>query len=674
VPDCFAEAPNGILLVTNGVDAALRWDGYQPAAEPAGIVAPTQALTLSSSGSGTLSGTYFAYLRFVDRDGNVSDLSPISASFTVANKLTITYDNVTTTTDPKVVRRQVLRNTDGQVRTFYVDLDTTDLVSSSMSTSKTDDELSVRTEVPVLNDDGTPAASVHAQPPSYKRIPAHHLDRMFLAGEVVYAEGMAQVTFGGLTVRGVGTEWPSTFAGRYLHVTGGDKAYQVSSVDVATQTLTLSQSYMGPTDEFGVYAVRAAPGERRTVWYSEAGLPESWPAVNVLTLQEDGDEITGLMQKGSFVYFLERRHVYRLTFQEDPALDGAIFLASNRGCVNDRCWVVVDDVAYCLDEAGVHAFGGNADPRALSPPIQDVFEEFSDAEFKVNWPAYRYFHAAHFPDEEVIRWFVCMGGQYLPKHAIAFHYRSGDYWIEEYPVPIASSTRGAFARSGQTFLGGEARKVWALGRHSLDGAEPGAGTTRGTVTSAGLLSLTDSTAAFAGSRLVGSPVAIVAGRGKGQSRVIAAASATTLTLTQPWGVKPDATSEYQVGAIGWRWKSKVFRLADRDGNSARRTELLFKPVADEQAADLRVYYNHAADPEEWRKTRTADDDNGIACTDGDPDLVVDLAKPSGFVQKRLEANREHHADGARFQQVELRGYTSRSPFVLYQIIIDGAAG
>ncbi len=62
----------------------------------------------------------------------------------------IEYTDVPVPTDPKVVRKQILRNTDGQFTTFYVDVDTTDLAGTSFSTDNTDEDLGFTTGIPLL--------------------------------------------------------------------------------------------------------------------------------------------------------------------------------------------------------------------------------------------------------------------------------------------------------------------------------------------------------------------------------------------------------------------------------------------------------------------------------------------------------------------------------------------
>ena len=86
------------------------------------------------------------------------------------------------------------------------------------------------------------------------------------------------------------------------------------------------------------------------------------------------------------------------------------------------------------------------------------------------------------------------------------------------------------------------------------------GTVKSTVTSATAGTLTDSGAAFrtAGDGLMGCNVFITEGTGTGQTREITSNTATALTLASNWTTTPDATSEYQVGAIPVRMHSGEF--------------------------------------------------------------------------------------------------------------------
>ena len=668
MPDSQVTTPEGLLLMANGIDPMLRWDGATDI-QPAGMLPPATAMTLSASGSGPLEGTYYAYMRFVDALGNYSNLSPLSGPLVLNGAEEIVYSNVPQPTQPKVVRRQILRNTDGQASVFYVDIDVNDVTSTSFISTQDDTDLATGLAQPLLDSSGNLLGNTFNPPPAHKAVLGMCLDRMFASVEVEYTQGCVVVSFGSFTVQGIGTEWPTSFAGRYLYVANAFQNYEIASVNVATQVITLVNSYGDVSGSYSLYSIRPAPAERRLVYYSNAGQPEAWPVTQALSLQDDGDEITGLMPKGSFIFFLERRHIYRFTFQDDPATDGYVFLQTNRGCVNNRCWVIVDQAAYLMDESGVYKYAG-AEIEPLSAAIQDLFEpEDADSLYKINWAAESYFHCVYFPGQNVVRWFVALSGSRYPRHALCLELGQTRWWIEEYPVPICGSVLGRFAGKPRVLLGGPAGGVFLFGEGQLDQARPGP-TLRSTATSAGTLTLTDATAVF-DSSLVGCPITIVSGTGRDQQRIIAAVTPTQLTLVQPWLVIPDSTSVYQIGGIQWRFRTKLWRYHDDDEEMARRLELLFEPCASPTEIEVRLYQDRNPDAVLWGGTTSQADYNGFSTIANDEVLLGDLTRKNGFLQKRLDGFKDLYADGPRFMQLILSGVTNEDILRIYSMTVDG---
>lgn len=748
MPQSITVMPEGRVLIANGMQPMLRWDGLSTTCETAGVAPPPTACALAGSGQGGIIGDYEAYVRFVDQYDNVSDLSPVSAKVTIestskaitnatgdapikitsaAHGLTtgatvkvsgvggvtsansiwlitvvdpdnftldgsdgfaetytsggtwasgvsaVNYSNVPVPQEGKVVRRQILRNTDGQFTTFYVDVDSTDLVSTTLTGTNDDNILSVQEAVPLLDTNGLPFADAHGVPPNHKKALAGILDRVFAAGEVNYTEGNVSVAFGSPTVTGIGTEWTESFPGRFLYVRGATQSYEVKSIDTVKQVITLTGNYLDSTNAFANYAIRPAPAEARLVYYSEAGQSESWPVTNAISVDADGDEITGLMVVGSFLYITERRHIYRFTFQDNPALDGRVFLGTaSRGVINHRCWVAVEENIFCLDEQGIHAFDGGDQSEPISTAIQDIFR-FAQSPYEINWAASDFFHCLHYPPQETVRWFVALSGHYLPRHALAYNYRLKRWWIEEFAHPVGCSLRGNKDGRSVAYLGADSGRILAYWTNTLDGPDATAGTVRGTVTAATLLSLTDSTGSFASSGLVGSPVVIVDGTGIDQLRRIVKVVGQTLYLDRPWLKLPDTTSVYQIGGIPWQWRSPWFRYVVSEEQTERRLELIWEPTTETATARLRLYLD-TDDPKNavaWKTAYTANDANGVRSDPNSTDLVFDLTKQSGFAQKRLDSRRETYIDGPRFMTVDLRGVTNLDEVVIDQLTIDG---
>lgn len=758
ITDCYAETPLSELLIADGMNPMKIWDGLKAAPIDAGLVAPEDSLTIDrSTDPGAIFGVYSAFTRYVDENGNVSSLSPISttiqaekaggtitdASYSTPIQITtsgahglstghivlieglvgafaangtweitvtgadtftldgsigdsaytsggtwrsgveeILYTDVPVPTSPKVVRKQILRNTDGQAITYYVDVDTTDLNTTSFSSSLVDEVLRTQTAVPLLGENGEILANANNPPPDYMTAIAHHLDSMFAAVNRVYSDGAVKVTNGSTTVEGIGTEWTAALAGRQLLVNGATAIYEIDSVNVAAQTLTLTEAYDDSTAPYSAYGIRPASALEKNVQYSLPGFPQSWLITNSFEVQQDGDRLTGLMQKGSFVYIIEYRHIYKFTYQENPAVDGFCFLCCERGCINNRCWVQVESNTYMLDRAGVHIFSGGQESEPLSSPIQLIFQTLAESNYVINWTAEKLFHAAHFPQEEVVRWFVSMGSNLKPRHAIAVNYRTKRWWIEEYPRPMTASCLGAIGPARVVFLGSEAAKTLIAGVGNLDGIDRNAGVLAGSVTDADLASLTDASVGAFPEGVVGLTVTITGGKGKLQTRTIHATTGGRLEVTLPWAIIPDSTSTYQVGGIFYRFRSQSFDWAETPEESDRKLGVFFESGEENNNAFLRQYRNSDTAPYVWQIDTAGRTNEGISAKRGDAELVLDLSEaarvdqrgrrlPTGYSQIRLADHKDENIDGFREWSFEILGAAGPAGAAFFRFLVDG---
>lgn len=750
----FAETDLGVVLIVDGINAMQRWDALTSSPELAGLVAPITAPTLgvSAPGAGAIVGTYTSYLRFVDRLGYVSNLSPISNSFspqkaggnvtgatfaapivitsaahglvtgaivkvmdvggnTSANNTwtvtvvdannfsldgssgnadylgagtwtsgvdTLVYTNVQTMSDPKVVRRQILRNTDGQTDTYYVDVDTTDLVSTTFSSTQIDDLLAAGIAVPILDDDGLPLANAHGVPPTSFTSITPHLTRIFGTGQLDVDDGSCVVTNGSATVQGMGTAWKTGLTGRFLNVKGATQTYEISNINETLQTLTLTVVYADTTEKFAEYTIRPAPAQRRLVYYTPAGEPESWPATFALQIQEDGDDISGTMARGSFLYVLEKRHIYKLTFQNDPAKDGAIFLAANRGSINARSWAIVDNDAYMLDEYGIWKFDSTGQVDSLSTDIQELFRPNSLYHFHVNWKAFKSFFCVVSRPQETVRWFICLEGDDLPRHSLAYNYRLKRWWIEKWPFKVGAGLAAHINNVPYTLLSGENNKTFVIWFGTTDIAQPANGTIRGSVTDWSLTSITDSTANFSTSGIgsvLNAPITVVYGGGKSQQRRVVDATTTKITLDYPLTVgletsSGDLPSVYQIGGVNWEWRSTWMRLGQAEMEVDRSIEILFETSAKTGTFDYLLNQDFQG-AEIQGKTKSSEDGGGAETIKGFSERIIDLTKSSGVVQIQMPRTREGFSDGTRYNQIALSGSTNEDVVAIYEIIITG---
>lgn len=679
-PLSFAIAPNGYVYMAHGRGPMMKWDGLSNQAFTAGVEPPSTPLVLTASiAAGTMNGTYQAYVRFVDRDGNISAASPISNSITLVNKSFLIFGSVPQPTDPKVTRRQILRHTNGNTTVFYIEIDTQDISSTSFTTNLSDTLLQARLKVDPPELVGVQAPAV---PSPHKPFVVLYQDRLFAAGEAPLSQGHLSVTFGSTAATGVGVTFPDHLAGQLLYIQGHNRTYQIDTTLDGSATLPLTETYKGQTDPFALYEIRQQPSARLTVNFSAIDTTggakyDSWPQENGLTIEANGDEITGLAVAHSFLYIFQRRHTYRLTYGTNPLTDGSVFLAARRGCINNRCWVYIEDTLYALDEKGVYAFSRGEGVVELSTPIQNVFWPHDPFVFRrINWNTGKccnLFHAHHFQPEGVIRWFVTLDSEVFPRHAICLHYSSKRWWLEEYPFPIAAST--SLREPEFPALGGAAGRIYSFKDSSLDCVTAKEDeTTRGTVTSATFDSLTDALATFPSS-LAGKPLSIVSGRGAGQQRIIASQSSTTLRVDWPWLIVPDSTSVYQLGGVPWNYRSGWQRWGNMDGKQMpRRIEVIFRPAAEPATVSMRLYLDNRTTPEinarDWPPSLTEAD--GLTMVKDGTDMLIDLTRAVGYVQIPLEGGADNRIGRGDFVQFELDGVSADDEIGIHGVRMEGA--
>lgn len=599
---------------------------------------------------------------------------------------TIAYTSVDVPTDPKVTIRQILRSTANQATTFYVDVETEDMGATSFNSTRDDDELAAQTAQALLDENGDPLADIHLPPPQSKIAIVNHQDRLWYMGEEDYNAGSCKVTNTSVTVVGVGTDWVEALEGREFHCTDAAKVYIVSTVNEDAQTLTLTEAYESATNNFATYAIRSNSFDAKNVLFSEPGLPESLGAVveneqtgvgfaNSQPIRQNGDRITGGYASGPYLYVLEEKHVHRIMFGDDPLIDGGVFPASERGCVNKRCHAITDDRSFMLDEFGCHVFDPDGS-KPISMQIQEIFRPQSRSQWRINWRARKHFHSVIHEQQDTVRWFVALSGCSRPKHALAYNYALERWWIEQYPRQITSSCVGRINGIPVVFVGSDARTVatlWQGTQDFVDSSKPG--TKRGTVTSSTVTTITDSTAAF-GADVVGAQLYIVDRTGRGQQRRIVARTATMLTVNYPWIIQPSATepaSVYQIGGVSWQWRSKRFALPESPTTRNTGFTLLFEPQTNPCGMDVQVFHDFSKAAIEWYNPMTSEQGDGVRTERGITQFTCDLTDERGYLGKSFPRKLAGGFSGPRYAAVNLSGTTNGEPVVIYELGLQGMA-
>ena len=589
----------------------------------------------------------------------------------------LTYSNVQAVTDRRVVTRQILRNKFGDATVFYVDVETTDLTSTSFTSYKTDEELT--TAVPLQDANGFDLNVIrHGEPPNQKRAIASFLNRIFLAVNHVSTSGEVTATNASLSMVGEDAFFRTVYDGRTLSPVAATNTrnYLIDSLNVSSQTLTNTETYTGSTANGISYGLQTAPPDDLTIYFSELDDAESWNVLNGLTIErvERDGLMTGLCPLVTSMLILFEHRTYKLTFRASPLLssnpefggDGRVIPASSRGCVNHRCCVKAGGMAYLLDDQGIYTYD-DSNVNDISDPIQPMFS--LGHQWSIYWPARESFHAVYDADNNTIKWFVVIGDGMYPRHAICWHTDRQRFWIEEYPWPITASVLGNLGRRQVVFLGSTGRRLF-VSSGSLDAIDVQTyanATLRGTVTSAKQFSLTDSTATFPSS-LVNVPVRIVSGKGSGQQNIVVSNTATKLVLLRPWVIAPDTTSTYQLGGIGWTWKSSMMRLTQTGSEELRGVQATYTPNTRASTVVLRKYadFNDTAD------TFAVDyNSDGTRTTNGSNQIVLDLTHSTGFVEIASDSFFAGRGTHQRYVTVELTGTTNGEQQQIRELAVIG---
>lgn len=593
-PLAIARTPQGEVLFANGLDPIRLWKGRGTATMVCGFPEPTGTPVLAGSGAGSLSGAYTCYYRWQDSDGKYSNFSNVSAEVTVTSvaqiDYTVPYDAAT---PARATTLEIYRNTSGSTATYYLDASIT--LSGSgpyyATSTSSDPSLSLQANQSIDFPDGQTAAFRFTPPPA-KRSLVWHRERMFYAGDTYYREGHLETAAASTTVTGIGTRFTAAMVGRLLYFEGSSLGREITAVASAT-SLTVDVA-ADATSKFQRYTIQPTDQEMATIYWSYLNEVESVAATQSYVIDEDNDRMLGLLVLNSELFILKKHNTFRFPVQRDPFNDGQIYQAHYRGCASERAWCTAEGTAYLLDREGIYRFTGGA-PEQISQPIQNYFRESG-----INWDEAKWFHAAALPYERTVRFYVNLKGQGLPRHAFAYNYETGVWWIEDYPFPVGDTTLVEIHGHQRLIVGTDGYRMMLVGGSHLD-YSGGAGTNYGQVTAAGPLSLTDDAATFDEVGLVGYPIVLARGPGKGQVRRIASVDVDTgrIDVDVPWNVLPTTASYYQIGGIKCLWRTPLWQevAMEGDGRTVRRFRLSFDPTVEDSHVDVRTVYHATRTPD-----------------------------------------------------------------------------
>lgn len=679
-PYSFAKTRKNYLIGVNGVERGFIWRGMDSAAIELGVDAPASSPSVAiASGGGATAGDYVCAVRFVDDDvptGNPSNLCDL-VTVTATDGQKFNWTSIPQPSQSRVSAIELWRSTSDYPNVLYFVASLSVGTTSYGTDTSTDNTLISNAaaddtkKLVVLNPDGSENANRYTPPPRNKRVAMFFQDRMFYLVDPKYTTGTVSLSSGSPTVTGTNTAWTTDMAGRYLYVPGQSKGYRISTRNSAT-SLTLAEN-AGASVSGSAYAIMPEPTQRDKIYFSEPDLPEAVPATNTITLQQntgDDDELTGAMALGSMAYLMKERHIYSMSFVRQPIVDVDVRPIAHRGCLNFRCFDLFEGVAYIMDQMGIYRLGAGGGIEPISLPIQNYWTDDIIDFSKADW-----FHVTADFCEELIRFHVALDDDTgtRPMRALVWDIRNSAWWLETYIDALGGSCRVVVNGRQQVAVAGEDDTVFLMNQGTTDVL---AAQIRGTVTSSGTTTLTDSTANFAASA-IGAPVAIVSGTGKAQIRKITARTSTQLTVDSAWTTNPAAGDVYVIGAIPWSWKSGMMPFALSPDDSTRSVEVTFKPTTGDASIDMRRYFNWETTPEN-APTNIQFTPSLVQRASGSPNDVIDLKKTrsarghaTGVWKSTFSGHGEDRMEGRRFLTLEFRGYQGNDEIVLADMVLAG---
>lgn len=631
-------------------------------------------LSLVSDGTTTvpsIDGTYQCWQRYVDKDGNYSNPSPVSTTYTINAQPTITYTQLEIPGDNRVVKRQIFRNVNGSSDTFYLDVETTDLTLTELNSSLTDDQLKLQLPQPMFDNDGFSLAYLYTEPPYDKPYITEFNGRIWAAGTVKYRKGQLETVNGNKTVHGVGTKFNKNMVGWQLFAAAS--AYTVYAVDEALQNLTLDRTYEGATDNYVTYTLQPFRGNENLLQFSLAGYPEAWPIENAFGLPQDDDEVTGIIRFFDSIYILKTRHIYMVAQGADPLRDSEIKPFAGRGCLSARLAVAVDHHdCYMLDRQGIHKFTPRfhvvySQDEQQSIPVADLFREETDWK-RINWRADPcLWHGIHMEELSLIRFYVAMDDNELPSHAICFDYRKNRWWVEDFPLAITTS---ALSNSilGRPLLGTEDGRILTSDIGPLDLIDPKSSTTR--------LAVIDSPSPYATRVTVnpgngkGTTVAVTRGLGLFQIRMIADIVDNEITVDVPWLIEPDETSVLQIGAISYYSQTGEFNTLKLEMQSTQN--IVMKYISTTNV--LEGYLSCIKDGSDFRVNALATSWGALSGDTVNPTVKrMDFESDLGYVADIFDSQREADIPAKYSTMVVWQGFSGQEKPKVNELYVSGSA-
>ena len=526
-----------------------------------------------TAGTGTApdAGTYrYFYTHYRDADGAETGPSPVaSVSQDAAQNIAISV--LTANADTSFDFTRLYRTRDTGVE--FLLCKTIPRADTTVTDDISDERLEEYGEEPY--DENLYQSYREGFPPIGKYL-AVWKSRLWTGGAVLaadYTKGTAAVlkTTTGAdnnTVTLTGAVPSQAWVGRMFQVDATSQKYRI--LIVAALVLTLDRGYEGSDNATAGYTVRDERDPAQ-VYGSEPGLWNLWPVQNnpggVDT--DDSGGVSGMIGFGDALVVTSKSSLYRLTgddednWQFHKAVEGF-------GCVEGRTLINVDKFGLLwLGFAGIYAWTGSGIPALLTSPQRTgkFVRGIEDTIARINWPHVSQAFAHYSEQEKVVRFFVPLDDDVVPRHAIVLEVESpGDWSLDHFP---AGATYAA------TVVGSDGKPLTVVGTQFGTAHHMGLGSYDTTPDMSGIESVvtltagTTRTATQGGttwpttnSGLSGLPCLIVYANGTAAQNVIISNTSGVLTFAFDLTTAPASGDQVVVGEFWTRWRSGRFVLGE----------------------------------------------------------------------------------------------------------------
>ena len=560
------------LYYNNDFDDPRRMERGDLAAVTAGIDAPASAPTYSSSSTGGLgAGTYRLRYRYYDqKTGYLSNPSAeLERTTTSGQSLWV---NGVGTSDTKVTQVFWERTTaDGSV--WYRE-GTASTATAMFEFDDTDTVLEQGIDIDAIY------GNYGHEPPPFVEIMCEHRGRMFGWKRSVRNRTACTISSGNASISGTGFPTTGAWDGRLLTANSEKTTFVIASTTSAV--ITLASAYSGASTGT-TNSINIFHPQPDMLYWSRAGFPESWKPSTWArrVLQGGADEPSAMFSAYDTLWLCGQHSIRTFDYTADPAAARLSAIPTEMGVYNQQCIVQADGRTFGFGQSGVFELQGKV-PTRISDDIEIQLAGLIDT------AQFADFHGCYDPYERSVTWYFTRTGDTVPKDGICYFTESGQWQFVSYRQPIkCSTTYGSATYPFRPYLADTNGWVWRTGEDRPADCLPSS-------LSSGVLTTASANSTTVINIIETLPTGSGDCRGAmlywpaaGESRVITANTANTVTVSPAFTTAPGTSVTLYLGSIDVHLKSDWWIMRSPQ-HKKRVPYLALEHLSEDTAPDVYV--------------------------------------------------------------------------------------